>query len=68
MNQTPSPHPSPPLGERVTEGRVRGILRGSGSQCAVAEPWRLSHEPSIFLRDRTCSRILLEVAFDRYGK
>ena len=42
MNRTPSPHPSPPLGERVPEGRVRGILRGSWSQCAVAEPWRLS--------------------------
>jgi hypothetical protein len=42
MNRTPSPHPSPPLGERVPEGRVRGILSGSWSQCAVAEPWRLS--------------------------
>ena len=42
MNRTPSPHPSPPLGERVPEGRVRGILRGSWSQCVVAEPWRLS--------------------------
>ncbi len=42
MNRTPSPHPSPPVGERVPEGRVRGILRGSWSQCAVAEPWRLS--------------------------
>ena len=41
MNRTPSPHPSPPVGERVPEGRVRGILRGSWSQCAVAEPWRL---------------------------
>src|SRR5437773_1651601 len=26
MNRAPSPHPSPPLGERVPEGRVRGIL------------------------------------------
>ena len=24
MNRAPSPHPSPPLGERVSEGRVRG--------------------------------------------
>ena len=38
----PNSSPSPPLGERVPEGRVRGILRGSWSQCAVAEPWRLS--------------------------
>ena len=29
----------PPVGEREPEGRVRGILRGSWSQCAVAEPW-----------------------------
>src|SRR5437773_1543852 len=25
MNRTPSPHPSPPIGERVPEGRVRGV-------------------------------------------
>ena len=34
MNRTPSPHPSPPLGERVPEGRVRGPLAGSGAQSA----------------------------------
>ena len=33
MNRAPSPHPSPPLGERVSEGRVRGIAIGSRSQC-----------------------------------
>jgi hypothetical protein len=49
MNRTPSPHPSPPLGERVPEGRVRGILRGSWSQCAVAEPSRLSMNLKIVL-------------------
>src|SRR5436190_2119507 len=35
MNRAPSPHPSPPMGERVPEGRVRGILRGSWPQCAI---------------------------------
>src|SRR2546425_958548 len=38
--------PSPPLGERVSEGRVRGIATGSWSQCAASKSWRLSlHEP-----------------------
>jgi len=41
MNRTPSPHPSPPLEERVPEGWVRGILRGSWSQCAILKSWRL---------------------------
>src|SRR5262245_31441018 len=26
LNRVPSPHPSPPLGERVSKGRVRGIV------------------------------------------
>src|SRR6266542_3906702 len=35
MNRrTPSPHPSPPLGERVSEGRARETSIGSWSQCA----------------------------------
>ena len=33
MNRSPSPLPSPPVGERVSEGRVRGIAIGSKSQC-----------------------------------
>src|SRR6266545_5015487 len=33
MNRAPSPRPSPPLGERVSEGRVRGISTGSWSLC-----------------------------------
>src|SRR3989454_11187710 len=33
MNRTPSSHPSPPLGEKVPGGRLRGIRTGSGSQC-----------------------------------
>ena len=44
MNRTPSPHPSPPLGERVPEGRVRGILRGSWSQCVLEKGWGLPNE------------------------
>jgi len=52
MNRTPSPHPSPPLGERVPEGRVRGILRGSWSQCAVVQLWRLFMNR--FAPDRGC--------------
>ena len=31
----------------MPEGRVRGILGGSWSQCAVAEPWRLSMNLSV---------------------
>jgi hypothetical protein len=33
MNCTPSPCPSPPMGERASVGRVRGIAIGSRSQC-----------------------------------
>ncbi len=33
MNRAPSPRPSPPRGERVSEGRVRGISTGSWSLC-----------------------------------
>src|SRR5882724_5930299 len=36
--------PSPPLwaGERVAEGRERGIRTGSSSQCTAAKSWGLS--------------------------
>jgi len=37
LNHTPSPHPSPPAGERVPEGRVRGPS-GSFPLCAVKKP------------------------------
>src|SRR2546426_5240526 len=40
MNRTPSSHPSPPVGEKVPEGRLRGIRNRSWSQCA-AGPRRL---------------------------
>src|SRR5688572_10399788 len=45
MNLTPSPHPSPPMGERVSEGRVRGIAIGSRSQCIRTSEWGLSMNP-----------------------
>jgi hypothetical protein len=61
MNRNPSPHPSPPVGERVPEGRVRGILRGSWSQCAVAEPWRLSIDRRICRQVLECGDGVREV-------
>jgi len=43
MNRgTPSPHPSPPVGERVSEGRVRGIRNGSWSPMHFKKKWGLS--------------------------
>jgi len=33
MNRTLSPHPSPPVGERVSAGRVRGNPNGSWAEC-----------------------------------
>jgi hypothetical protein len=32
MNRTPSAHPSPPVGEKVPEGRITGICNGSWHQ------------------------------------
>ena len=41
MNRTPSSHPSPPVGEKVPGGRLRGIR--NGSWCLFAfKSWRLS--------------------------
>src|SRR5262245_34410016 len=43
MNRdAPSPLPSPPVGERVSGGRVRGITPGSWSQCMREGEWSLS--------------------------
>jgi len=42
MNRTPSPHPSPPMGERVPEGRVRGIRPGSWPLRAQGLRWSLA--------------------------
>jgi len=42
MNRTPSSHPSPPVGEKVPGGRLRGIRTGSRSQCMAAESRGLS--------------------------
>jgi hypothetical protein len=41
MNRTPSSHPSPPVGEKVPEGRMRGISNGSWHRFA-SNPWRFS--------------------------
>jgi hypothetical protein len=41
MNRAPSPHPSPPMGERVPAGRVRGWRVGSWFRCAIRQSWRL---------------------------
>jgi hypothetical protein len=30
MNPTPSSHPSPPVGEKVPEGRLRGVAAALG--------------------------------------
>ena len=49
MSRTPSSHPSPPVGQKVPEGRLRGIRNRSWSQCA-ARPRRLFRiSCSIFL-------------------
>jgi hypothetical protein len=40
-NRTPSSHPSPPLGEKVPGGRLRGICNGSWHQFA-SKSWRLA--------------------------
>jgi hypothetical protein len=40
MKRTPSSHPSPPVGEKVPEGRLRGISLGSW-QRFVSRLWRL---------------------------
>src|SRR5439155_10926101 len=42
MNRTPSSHPSPPMGEKVPEGRLRGNRLGSWSQCTAQKSWGLS--------------------------
>src|SRR5881394_529338 len=42
MNRTPSFHPSPPVGEKVPGGRLRGIRTGSWSQCTPVPPGGLS--------------------------
>ena len=49
MNHPHSPHPSPPVGERVPEGRGRG-RPGSWSQCAILELWRLPLNRLLFRR------------------
>ena len=48
MNRAPSPHPSPPLGERVSEGRVRGSPSVPGPN-ACGKAWRLSTNSRIDL-------------------
>src|SRR3989442_7946687 len=40
MNQTPSSHPSPPVGEKVPEGPLKGIWIASSLQCAASKSWR----------------------------
>jgi hypothetical protein len=36
MNRTSSSHPSPPVGQKVAEGRMRGISNGSWPQLVSA--------------------------------
>ena len=47
MNCAPSPLPSPLMGERVAEGRVRGMRVGSCHRCAVIKPWKLPQKQSM---------------------
>src|SRR5437667_3854522 len=64
MNRTPSSHPSPPMGEKVPEGRLRGIGLGSGSPCAVARPRKLSLNrptPNPSQEGSRCSQITNDV-------
>jgi len=42
----PSSRPSPPVGEKVPEGRLRGMPRGAGSPCAMRKSWRFPVHPS----------------------
>jgi len=42
MNRTPSSRPSPPVGEKVPGGRLRGIPTGSWPRCVILKSWRLS--------------------------
>src|SRR5947207_8811321 len=62
MNRAPSPHPSPPLGERVSEGRVRGIATGSWSQCAAAKSWGapspVTEGARLYFEGPTCFRVM----------
>src|SRR6266545_2141792 len=50
MNRAPSPRPSPPRGERVSEGRVRGISTGSWSLCMPKNERGALHPPGFGLR------------------
>ena len=43
MNLAPSSHPSPPVGEKVPGGRLRGIRNGSWSQCVSKRNGGLNH-------------------------
>jgi len=49
MNRAPSSHPSPPVGEKVPEGRLRGIRPDSWSQC-MRNSEGSCHEPGTCLR------------------
>ena len=49
MNRSPSSHPSPPVGEKVPEGRLRGIRTGSWLQCTARPRSLFAISFSIFL-------------------
>src|SRR5438093_13741353 len=58
MNRASSSHPSPPVGEKVPEGRLRGNRVGSGSQCTAKMTSRLS------MNHRSVLVILLVLVLD----
>ena len=61
MNRTPSSRPSPPVGEKVPGGRLRGIPTGSWPRCVILKSWRLSMN----LVGRASSRALISIHWIR---
>jgi len=60
MNRTPSSHPSPPVGEKVPGGRLRGIPTGSWPQL-TSNFWRCSLSMDLVAAD--VRRVWLNSAF-----